>query len=75
MFGNGPYQNWLEFFPAIRSDLYFVMDDSWEYRESAPATVSRHMALPIVEDTTSARLYVLASTYAWKFPGKPSGWG
>lgn len=56
-----------------------VLTDSWEYREreswrgervpgelireSAPATVSRHMALPVVGDTTSARPYVLASTY------------
>ena len=30
IFGDGPYQNWVEFFPEIRSDLYFVMDDSWD---------------------------------------------
>ncbi len=30
MFGDGTYQNWLGFYPRIRSDLYFVMDDSWD---------------------------------------------
>lgn len=56
-----------------------ILTDSWEYREreswrgdrksgdiiceSAPATVSRHMALPVVKDTTSSRPFILASTY------------
>ncbi len=30
MFGDGKYQNWVGFYPRIRSDLYFVMDDSWD---------------------------------------------
>jgi len=30
MFGEGPYQNWVEFYPKIREDLIFVMDDSWD---------------------------------------------
>lgn len=30
MFGSGKYQNWVGFFPRIRGDLYFVMDDSWD---------------------------------------------
>ena len=30
IFGAGMYQNWAGFFPRIRSDLYFVMDDSWD---------------------------------------------
>ena len=30
---------------------------------SAPATVSRHMPLPEVDDTTSTRPFILASTY------------
>lgn len=30
IFGNGHYQNWAGFFPSIRQDLYFVMDDSWD---------------------------------------------
>ena len=30
IFGAGKYQNWASFYPRIRSDLYFVMDDSWD---------------------------------------------
>ncbi|MBO5872199.1 MAG: hypothetical protein J6Q75_06125, partial [Bacteroidaceae bacterium] len=30
IFGQGKYQNWANFFPRIRKDLYFVMDDSWD---------------------------------------------
>lgn len=30
IFGTGKYQNWTDFYPRIRSDLYFVMDDSWD---------------------------------------------
>lgn len=30
MFGNGEFQNWVNFFPKIREDLIFVMDDSWD---------------------------------------------
>lgn len=30
LFGTGKYENWINFFPKIREDLYFVMDDSWD---------------------------------------------
>ncbi len=30
LFGAGKYQHWVDFYPRIRSDLYFVMDDSWD---------------------------------------------
>ncbi len=30
IFGVGKYQNWVGFYPRIRADLYFVMDDSWD---------------------------------------------
>jgi hypothetical protein len=30
IFGTGEYEHWIEFFPAIRGDLYFLMDDSWD---------------------------------------------
>lgn len=30
MFGPGKYQRWVDFFPKIRRDLFFVMDDSWD---------------------------------------------
>lgn len=30
VFGKGRYENWISFYPEIRSDLIFVMDDSWD---------------------------------------------
>lgn len=30
LLGHGPQQGWLDFFPSIRGDLLFVMDDSWD---------------------------------------------
>ncbi len=30
IFGSGKYQDWVDFYPRVRSDLYFVMDDSWD---------------------------------------------
>ena len=30
IFGEGKYENWINFFPSIKEDLYFVMDDSWD---------------------------------------------
>ncbi len=35
IFGTGRYQNWIECFPTIREDLYFVLDDSWDIPEDA----------------------------------------
>jgi hypothetical protein len=30
IFESGEYRNWANVYPAIRSDLFFVMDDSWD---------------------------------------------
>lgn len=30
LLGRGPLQGWLDFYPSIRKDLLFVMDDSWD---------------------------------------------
>lgn len=30
LFGKGKYQNWVNCYPTIREDLYFVLDDSWD---------------------------------------------
>lgn len=30
MFGNGPQEGWIRFFPDFREDLIFLMDDSWD---------------------------------------------
>ena len=29
-FGDGPYQGWASMYPAIREDLFLVLDDSWD---------------------------------------------
>lgn len=47
IFGNGKYQNWASFFPAIRQDLYFVMDDSWDI----PANVNTKRENPYLGTT------------------------
>ena len=30
LFGDGEYQSWALMYPAIREDLFFVLDDSWD---------------------------------------------
>ena len=30
IFGSGPGQGWINFFPKVRKDLYFLLDDSWD---------------------------------------------
>ena len=30
LFGKGKYENWVDAYPEIRKDLYFVVDDSWD---------------------------------------------
>lgn len=30
LFGKGALQGWLDFYPSVRRDLLFVMDDSWD---------------------------------------------
>ena len=30
IFGPGQFQDWADFYPRIRGDLFFVMDDSWD---------------------------------------------
>ncbi len=34
LFGKGPLQGWLDYYPSIRKDLLFVMDDSWDVPEN-----------------------------------------
>lgn len=29
LFGTGKYEDWARFFPSLRDDLLFVIDDSW----------------------------------------------
>ena len=42
IFGTDKFERWVDFFPAIRKDLFFVLDDSWDipadvnYRNNNP---------------------------------------
>ncbi|SBV97498.1 hypothetical protein [uncultured Dysgonomonas sp.] len=38
LFGKGKYEGWTNFYPKIRKDLIFVMDDSWD----VPVTDTTH---------------------------------
>lgn len=35
LFGDGKFQGWANFYPSIRQDLFFVMDDSWDIPQQA----------------------------------------
>jgi hypothetical protein len=54
MFGTGVYQNWVNFFPKIREDLIFVMDDSWD--------------IPISETSKDGPTYGLTELNQERFP-------
>lgn len=54
MFGDSTYQNWVSFYPKIREDLYFVMDDSWD--------------IPIAETSKDGPTFGLAELNQERFP-------
>ena len=54
MFGDGTYQNWLNFYPSIQKDLLFVMDDSWD--------------IPISEKNVDGASYGLVELNEERFP-------
>ncbi len=43
VFGQGCFQNWIECFPTIREDLYFVMDDSWDIPQDANKVPNKYL--------------------------------
>lgn len=45
LFHTGKYQNWVDFFPSIRKDLYFVLDDSWDIPRDANNTPNPYLGL------------------------------
>ena len=45
MFGDSAYQNWVNFFPKIRKDLFFVMDDSWDIPQNENTKKSTSLGL------------------------------
>lgn len=43
IFGKGTYQNWVDCYPSIRKDLYFVMDDSWDIPKDVNHTPNKYL--------------------------------
>ena len=54
MFGDRANENWVSFFPKIRKDLFFVMDDSWD--------------IPLSENSKSGTSIGLAELSPDRFP-------
>ncbi|GAA4087265.1 hypothetical protein [Mucilaginibacter panaciglaebae] len=62
MFGHGKFQNWVSFYPKIRKDMTFVMDDSWD--------------IPVNEDSRDNQYLGMVEVNATRFPlftGTPAG--
>ena len=82
LFGTGKYEGWVNFFPKIREDLYFVMDDSWDIPQDINTKTNPYLGLaepdttrfPSLKGTPEERLKQLADkikSYGWKGAG---GW-
>ncbi|KAA6343038.1 hypothetical protein EZS27_009256 [termite gut metagenome] len=82
IFGTGKYENWIDFFPSIRSDLYFVMDDSWDIPQDVNTTDNEYLGtaeldttrFPSFTGSPCQRLKQLAESiksHGWKGAG---GW-
>lgn len=51
MFGGGKFQNWVSFYPRIRKDLIFVMDDSWDIPADENSGNNKYLGLVEVDTT------------------------
>ncbi|MDR2956171.1 MAG: hypothetical protein LBV43_13930 [Prevotella sp.] len=51
MFGSGKYEGWVSFFPKIRSDIYFVMDDSWDIPQDVNTGNNEYLGLAELDVT------------------------
>ncbi len=82
LFGSGKYEGWINYFPKIRSDLYFVMDDSWDIPQDINTGNNEYLGLteldqtrfPSFTGTPRERLKGLTKkikSYGWKGAG---GW-
>ena len=47
LFGTGPNQNWLGFYPQVRGDLTFLLDDAWLMTASPDDVSDPGLALAI----------------------------
>ncbi|GHT70009.1 hypothetical protein AGMMS50239_37720 [Bacteroidia bacterium] len=83
IFEKGEFRNWADLYPAIRSDLYFVMDDSWDipldknitnHNEYLGTTILDSTRFPSYKGSPEARLKKLVAdikSRGWKGAG---GW-
>lgn len=82
MFGTGDWEGWVEFFPKIRADLYFVMDDSWDIPQDVNNKPNKYLGLAELDNTRFpsftgtpaqrlAKLNKKVKSYGWKGVG---GW-
>lgn len=82
MFGTGDWESWVEFFPEIREDLYFVMDDSWDIPQNVNNVPNDYLGLVELDSTRFpsftgtpteclAKLNEKVKSYGWKGVG---GW-
>lgn len=82
IFGSEKNQGWVNFFPEIRSDLYFVMDDSWDIPQDVNTPSNDYLGLveldptrfPSFEGNPQERLKAFTDkikSYGWKGAG---GW-
>jgi hypothetical protein len=82
LLGTGQYQNWVNFFPKIRKDLIFVMDDSWDVPQNDNSKTGTSLGLvelspdrfPSFTGTPTERLKRLVNVFeikGWKGLG---GW-
>lgn len=51
MFGSGRFENWVSFYPKIRKDLIFVMDDSWDIPLAENSGNNKYLGLVEVDPT------------------------
>jgi hypothetical protein len=51
IFQSGEYRNWADVYPAIRSDLFFVMDDSWDIPQDVNSGDNEYLGTTILDST------------------------
>ncbi len=82
MFGHGKWEGWVDVFPKIRADLYFVMDDSWDIPSDVNTDSNEYLGLAVLDNTRFpsfegtpaerlAKLKDMVKSYGWKGLG---GW-
>ena len=82
MLGDSLFQNWLSFYPLIKQDLFFVMDDSWDIPLTENKTPNQYLGrveldetrFPQFKGTAAERMQQLAQAVkakGWKGLG---GW-